>query len=148
MTPMLGNIGHYGVTLWRLLPIKTITKCFKVSTCMITSITPRLSDSVTLVIMHSSTFKTDVILYDICTFHLMIFSFDFLQMFKSGKEITEQLDARFEQANWPCTCFIEQCHFKFVFFISSLSTKVFYHKVVLGYFTSLLIQLLLICENH
>jgi hypothetical protein len=78
----------------------------------------------------------------------MIFSFDFLQMFKSGKEITEQLDARFEQANWPCTCFIEQCHFKFVFFISSLSTKVFYHKVVLGYFTSLLIQLLLICENH
>jgi hypothetical protein len=49
--------------------------------------------------MHSSTFKTDVILYDICTFHLMIFSFDFLQMFKSGKEITEQLDARFEQAN-------------------------------------------------
>jgi hypothetical protein len=29
----------------------------------------------------------------------MIFSFDFLQMFKSGKEITEQLDARFEQAN-------------------------------------------------
>jgi hypothetical protein len=148
MTPMLDNIGHYGVTLWRLLPIKTITKCFKVSTCMITSITPRLSDSVTLVKMHSSTFKTDVILYDICTFHLMIFSFDFLQMFKSGKEITEQLDARFEQANWPCTCFIEQCHFKFVFFISSLSTKVFYHKVVLGYFTSLLIQLLLICENH
>ena len=107
---------------------------------MITSITPRLSDSVTLVIMYSSTFKTDVILYDIGTFHLMILSFDLLQMFKSGKEITEQLDARFEQANCPCTCYIEQCQFKFVFFISSLSIKVFDHKVVLWYFTSLLFQ--------
>ena len=66
---------------------------------MITSITPRLSDSVTLVIMYSSTFKTDVILYDICTFYVMILSFDFLQMSKSGKDITEQLDTRFEQAN-------------------------------------------------
>ena len=71
---ILEHIGQSDNTLRRLIPKKTITPVFKISTYIITSMTARpIWLAVILPIMSVSTFKTVVIPY-LC-FHLQMYAF-------------------------------------------------------------------------